>query len=197
MATIFDRDVWKRIIEKYNLKEVAIALKVYDNPSKAEEMLKVYKHNFGIGKLTDEESDFCGKLGIIRFTEENFLHILVSTGTQHCSNGANDYVEASMQLVMEDFENSFKDFIVECRKREVDIETIKFAKAYEIFLYVIKLKIKYKIPYTKLFIRKLLELSPDCYKKDGALEIQQYFLKKDSKMLLEVKDELVEYLLED
>ena len=189
--TIFDSDVWDRIIDKHNLKEISIELGVYDNPSKAEEMLKVYKHSFGIGELSNRQREFCTKLVSIIFVEEDFLNMLVSTGKQHYSVGAGDYVVASMHLVMADFESSFKDFIFECRKRNVDIETVKFAEAYEIFLYVIKLKMKYQIPYTKLFIRKLLELFPECYKKEKSLEIKQYFLENDSKMLLEVQDELV------
>lgn len=189
--TIYDEDVWKRIIEKHNLKEQAIELGVYDNPQKAKEMRSIYEHGFGLGKLTEQQRNFCTHLVTLEFAEQDFLDMIVFTGNQHCSVGAKDYVEASMRLILADFESSFKDFITECKKREKNIENIKFSDAYEIFLYVIKLKMKYQIPYTKLFVRKLLELSPECFKQEDSLEIKQYFLEKNPEMLPEIQSELV------
>lgn len=189
--TIYDEDVWKRIIEKHNLKEQAIELGVYDNPKKAKEMRKTFEHGFGLGRLTEQQRIFCTRLVALEFVEQDFLEMIVSTGKQHCSVGEMGYVQASMELILVDFESSFKDFITECKKREKNIENIKFSDAYEIFLDVIKLKMKYQIPYTKLFVRKLLELSPECFKQEDSLEIKQYFLEKNPEMLPEIQSELV------
>lgn len=189
--TIYDEDIWKRIIEKHNLRNLAIELGVDKNPQKAKEMMDLFSHSFGLGKLSEKQRNFCTQLVSVEFIEEDFLDMLVSTGTQHYSVGANDYAMASMELVLSDFEDSFKDFIHECEKREKNIENIKFSEAYEIFLYVIKLKMKYQIPYTKLFVRKLIELSPECFKKEDSLEIKQYFLEKNPDLLPEIQSELV------
>ena len=77
------------------------------------------------------------------------------------------------------------------QKRGKKIDNIKFSEAYEIFLYVIKLKIKYQIPYNKLFVRKLISLSPECFKKENSIEIKEYFLEHNQKMLPEIQDELI------
>lgn len=189
--TIYDDGIWERIIEKHNLKELAIKLDVYQNPQKAKEMVKTFEHGFGNGKLSETQKDFCTHLIRIEFVEQNLLEMLVVTGSQHYSVGAGDYVEASMHLVLEDFERSFEDFLYECQKRGKKIDNIKFAEAYEIFLYVIKLKIKYQNPYTKLFVRKLISLSPECFKKEDSIEIKEYFLEHNQKMLPEIQDELI------
>lgn len=189
--TIYDDDIWERIIEKHHLKDLAIELGVVKNPQKAKEMMDIFSHGFGLEKLSEKQRDFCTQLVSIKFIEEDFLDILVSTGTQHCSVGANDYVIASMRLVLSDFKNSFRDFIYECEKRGKSIDNIKFSEAYEIFLYVIKLKMKYQIPYTKLFVRKLIELSPECLKIENSLEIRQYFLEKNPKLLPKIQNELI------
>lgn len=189
--TIYDDGIWQRIIEKHNLKEIAIKLDVYQNPQKAKAMLDVFKHSFGYGKLSEIERDFCRQLLIIKFIEQDMLEKLVLIGSEHYSVGARDYVEASMHLILEDFERSFEEFLYECKKRGKKIDDIKFSEAYEIFLYVIKLKIKYQIPYTKLFVRKLISLSPECFKKEDSLEVQKYFLEHNPKMLPEIQDELI------
>lgn len=189
--TIYDNDIWERIIEKYHLKDLAMELDVYKNPQKAKEMMSTFSHGFGIGKLSEKQRDFCTRLTSIKFVEQNLIHMVAATGRQHYSVGANDYVVASMNLVLSDFENSFEDFIYECKKRGKNIDNIKFEEAYEIFLNVIKLKIKYQVPYTKLFVRKLIELSPECFKREDSLEIRQYFLEKNPKLLSEIETELV------
>ena len=189
--TIYDDGIWQRIVEKHNLKELAIKLDVYQNPQKAREMVKTFKHSFGNGKLSKTQKDFCIHLITVEFVEQNLLEMLVVTGSLHYSVGAGDYVEASMHLVLEDFERSFEDFLYECKKRGKKIDNIKFPEAYEIFLYVIKLKIKYQIPYTKLFVRKLISLSPECFKKENSIEIKEYFLEHNQKMLPEIQDELI------
>lgn len=190
-CTIYDDGIWQRIIEKHNLKELAIKLDVYQNPQKAREMVKTFEHSFGDGKLSKTQKDFCTHLIAVEFVEQNLLEMLVVTGSQHYSVGAGDYVKASMHLVLEDFERSFEDFLYECKKRGKKIDNIKFAEAYEIFLYVIKLKIKYQIPYTKLFVRKLISLSPECFKKEDSIEIKEYFLEHNQRMLPEIQDELI------
>lgn len=188
--TIYDEDIWKRIIEKHNLKNLAIELGVYENPEKARQMMKEFYHNFGLDVLTERESHFCTLLSMVKFVEQNYLDMLVSTGSQHASTGEIEYVVATENLILDNFNSSFRDFLIECEKRDIDLESIKFSEAYEIFLQVIKLKMKYKDLYTKLFVRKLLEIFQDCFKKDDALEIKQFFLKEDPKMLLELIEEL-------
>lgn len=189
--TIYDDDIWERIINKHDLADLALELDVYKNPKKAKEMMKLFSHSFGLGKLSEKQRNFCTQLVSVEFVEEDFLDMLVSTGTQHCSMGANDYMMASMNLVLSDFEDSFRDFIYECEKREKKIDDIKFAEAYKIFLYIIKLKIKYQIPYTKLFIKKLIELSPECFKREASIEIKQYFLENNPQILSEIQNELI------
>lgn len=189
--TIYDDDIWERIINKHDLADLALELDVYKNPKKAKEMMKLFSHSFGLGKLSEKQRNFCTQLVSVKFVEEDFLDMLVSTGTQHCSMGANDYVMASMNLVLSDFEDSFRDFIYECEKREKKIDDMKFAEAYKIFLYIIKLKIKYQIPYTKLFIKKLIELSPECFKREASIEIKQYFLENNPQILSEIQNELI------
>lgn len=54
-------------------------------------------------------------------------------------------------------------------------ENSPFQEFYKVFLEVIKLKLDYKVPYTKLFIHKLLETST--MPKEDSLEIKQYFLR--------------------
>ncbi len=189
--TIYDDDIWQRIIEKYNLKELAIQLDVYYNPQKAREMVKTFKHGFGHGKLSELQKDFCRHLMTIKFVEQSLLELLVVTGSEHYSARAGDYVEASMHLVLEDFERSFEDFLHECEKRGKTLDNIPFSEAYEIFLYVIKLKIQYQTPYTKLFVRKLISLTPECFRKESLIEIREYFLEYNQNMLLEIQDELV------
>ncbi len=189
--TIYDDGIWQRIIEKHNLKEIAIKLDVYQNPQKAKEMLNIFKHGLGYGKLSEIEKDFCTQLISIEFVEQDLLEMLVVTGSMHYSVGAGNYVEASMHLILEDFESSFEDFLYECKKRGKKIDNIKFSEAYEIFLYVIKLKIKYQVPYTKLFVRKLISLTPEGFKKENSLEVKEYFLEHNPKMLPEIQGELI------
>ncbi len=188
--TIYDDEIWQRIIEKHNLKDLAIELDVYQNPQKAKEMVKSFERNFGDEKLSKMQRTFYISLMSIEFVEQNLLDMLVSTGSQHYSVGAGDYVKSSMHLVLVTFEDSFNDFLEECKKRYKQIDNIKFSEAYEIFLYVIKLKLKYQIPYTRLFVRKFLSLSPESFKKEDSIEIKEYFLEHNPKMLPEIQDEL-------
>lgn len=188
--TIYDCDIWERIIEKHHLKDLAMELGVLNNPQKANEMMKQYENCFGKGKLSKKEINFCSQLLMVKFTEQRFLEILVDVGTEHLSFGANDHAMASMKLALLDFESSFQDFIIECGKKGKSIETIKFSEAYEIFLNVIKLKLKYKIPYTKLFIRRLLQISPKYLKENNSLEIREYFLENNPEIIAEIIEEL-------
>lgn len=189
--TIYDYDIWGGIIEKHNLKNLAIELGVDKNPQKAKEMMEMFRYNFGAGKLTKKQRKFCNSLTIIIFMEQHFLDALIFVGTEHLLGGAYDYVQASMDLISSDFGSCFRGFICECEKRGIDIYNINFAEAYEIFLDVIKLKIKYKVPYTKLFVKKIIELFPECLRKEKSLEIRQYFLKRDINLLSEIKDQFL------
>lgn len=69
-------------------------------------------------------------------------------------------------------------------------ENASFGEFYGVFLEIIKPKLNYKIPYTKLFIRKLLGNSAQ--PKEDSLEIKHYLFEKYPEMLPKVKCELIE-----
>lgn len=188
--TIYSKGIWERILEKYpKIKELSIKLGIENNPLRAEEIKKAYSHNFGIFVLTDDERKLAVHLQTAEFAENGFLRQVVSTGKFHLENGADDYAIAAFELVLADFEESFKDWYKEIRKRNMSCNS-SFQEFYEVFLEIIKLKLDYKIPYTKLFIHKLLEGSKN--PKEDSLEIKQYFLKENPDILSEVKCELIE-----
>lgn len=188
--TIYSKGIWERILEKYpRINELSIKLGIKNNPERAKEIKKAYGHDFGIFELNNDERELAAHLIAAEFAESHFLKQLVSTGKFHLENGANDYAIAAFDLVLADFENSFKDWYNEIQKRNMS-ETSSFQDLYEVFLDVIKLKLDYKIPYTKLFIHKLLENS--AMPKEDSLEIKQYFLKENPSMLPQVKCELIE-----
>ena len=143
----------------------------------------------GDGTLSDDEIELGRILWYVQFLEETFLKQLVVTGSLHFANGANDYTTASFDLVLADFESSFNDWCEEVRRRNIS-EKESFGEFYEVFLEIIKLKLKFKIPYTKLFIHRLLESS--AMPKEDSLEIKQYFLEKYPEMLPEIRCELIE-----
>lgn len=188
--TIYSKGIWERILEKYpTINELSTKLGIENNPERAKEIKKAYKHNFGIFELNDDERKLAIHLETAEFRESGFLRQVVSTGKFHLENGANDYVIAAFDLVLADFEDSFKEWYKEIRKRNMS-ENSSFEEFYEVFLEIIKLKLDYKVPYTKMFIHKLLENS--AMPKEDSLEIKQYFLKENPDMLSEVKCELIE-----
>lgn len=188
--TIYSESIWKRMLDKHlNLKELAIQCGVEKKPQKAKEIREKYRHNFGLTELSDTQRNLAAKLASVEFVESYFLEHVVLTGKFHYENGANDYANAAFDLVLADFEDSFRDWLREVQKRNLN-ETSSFAEFYEVFLDVIKLKMDYKVPYTKLFIRKLLKNSS--MPKEDSLEIKQYFLKNSPELLLEVKEDLVD-----
>lgn len=188
--TIYSKGIWERILEKHpDLKALAIKSGCENNPKKAQEIREAYKRSFGFGNLSEVERQFAISLVTVEFTEDTFLKHVVSTGTFHNKNGASDYAMAAFDLVLIDFEASFKEWYIEIQKRNM-LENPTFKEYYELFLEIIKLKLDYKIPYTKLFIQKLLKCS--AAPKEDSLEIKQYFLKEDPNMLPQVKCELIE-----
>lgn len=188
--TIYSEEIWKRILEKYpSIKELAIKLGIENNPERAKEISERYDHNFGFPNLNDDERELAVELLTAEFREVFFLKQIVATGKEHYKNGAGDYAMAAFDLVLVDFEDSFKDWYHEVRKRNIS-ENASFAEFYEVFLDVIKLKIEFKVPYTKLFIHKLLENS--AMPKEDSLEIKQYFLTKNPEILPELEEELIE-----
>ena len=188
--TIYSDGIWERMLEKYpKLKELAIECNCVENPQKAKEISKQYSHGFGIGRLSDVEQKLGLELVSIEFREEFFLEQVVLTGKAHYKNGAYDYIGPSLNLVMVDFEDSFHDWYQEIKKRNIS-ETASFAELYEVFLEIIKLKLDYQVPYTKLFIRKLLEMS--AMPKEDALEMKNYFLEANPTILPEISCELIE-----
>ena len=188
--TIYSNGIWERMLEKYpDLREVAIECGCENNPQKAQKIRQQFSRSFGIGVLSETESKLASKLVSIEFCEKSFLKHITLTGSFHNKNGAIDYAMAAFSLVLEDFEESFKDWYKEIQKRNMS-ENSSFQEFYEVFLEVIKLKLNYKVPYTKLFIHKLLERST--MPKEDSLEIKQYFLKENPNMLVEIKCELIE-----
>lgn len=190
--SIYDEKIWSRILEKRpELKKLAIEIGVENNPQKAKEIRDEYfKTNFGIdSNLSEKEQNLALRLNTVEFVEERFLSMVVSRGSFAHSVGANEDSGAAFKLVLEEFEWTFRDFIELCKKKNEDIRTISFKRAYEIFLEVIQLKLEYKVPYTKLFIRKLLSMSSD--KETDSLEINNYFLESEPIMIEEISSELL------
>lgn len=188
--TIYSNGIWERMLKKYpDLKQTAIKCNVQDNPEKAQKISQKYRHNFGDGTLSDDEAQLGSILWSVEFKEKHFLKQVVMTGSFHLANGANDYAIGTLNLVLADFESSFKDWYKEIRKRNLS-ENASFEEFYEVFLEIIKLKLEYKIPYTKLFIHKLLENS--AMPKEDSLEIKNYLLEKYPEILPKVKCELIE-----
>lgn len=188
--TIYSNGIWERMLEKHSdLRAAAIKCNVLNNPEQAQKISQKYRHNWGIGTLSDDEVELGSILWSVEFVEANFLRQVVTTGSFHLANGANDYATASFNLVLADFEASFKDWYKEVQKRNLS-ENASFGEFYEIFLEIIKLKLEYKIPYTKLFIHKLLENS--AMPKEDSLEIQHYLLERYPEMLPKVRCELIE-----
>lgn len=188
--TIYSNGIWERMLEKYsNLKEATIKCNVQDNPEKAQKISQKFRHNFGIETLSDDEVELGIILWSVESAEENFLNQVVMTGSIHFANGADDYAIASFNLILADFESSFKDWYQETRKRDMS-ENASFGEFYGVFLEIIKLKLNYKIPYTKLFIRRLLENSEQ--PEEDSLEIKHYLSDKYPEMLPNVKCELIE-----
>ena len=183
--TIYSDGIWERMLEKYpKMKEAAIKCGVVNNPDKAHEISKSYKHNFGFGVLSDDEQELGLQLKIIQMKEQFFVDHVVMTGTFHHENGAKDYAIASLELIINDFEDSFKDWRNEIKKRNIS-QNASFSELYKVFLDVIQLKIKYKVPYTKLFVRKLL--SNSAMSREDLLEVKEYFLKEDPELLPELE----------
>jgi len=185
--SIYDENIWPRILEKHpDVKALAVELGVEKEPEKAREIIKKLGYNFGKGKLSEKEKNFAVELMTVEFVEQRFLSMVVSTGRFAHSVGADEDAVASFELVLDEFEWTFRDFIELCKKRNVDIKNMSFKEAYEIFLEVIQLKLEYKVPYTKLFIRKLLSMSSS--KKEDSLEIKNYFSKVEPKMIEEISE---------
>lgn len=188
--TIYSNGIWERMLEKYSeLKVAAIKCNVQYNPEKAQKISQKYRNNFGIGTLLDTEVELAIILCFVESAEENFLNQVVMTGSLHFANGADDYAIASCNLILADFESAFKDWYQEIRKRTMS-ENASFGEYYEVFLEIIKLKLNYRIPYTKLFIKQLLKFST--HPQEDSLEIRDYLLKNYPEMLPEVKCELIE-----
>lgn len=188
--TIYDDKIWQRILEKHpDLRKLAIKTGVENDPKKAKEIRKKFSHNFGSNELSETEQSFARKLCSVEFIEQGFLDGVVLKGSFAHSVGADEDALVSFEMVLEDFNWTFRDFIDTCKKRNENLENISFGNAYEIFLEVIVLKLKYKIPYTKLFIKKLLEMSYS--KEEDILEIKNYFLENDPTILKEISQELL------
>ena len=188
--TIYDEQIWCRILEKHpDLNELAIKAGVENNPEKAKEIRKNFKHNFGNGKLSEIEKELAIRLASVEFVEQEFINGVVLKGSFAHSVGANDDALAAFDLVLTDFNWTFEDFIETCKRKNENLEKMSFARVYEIFLEVIQLKLEYKIPYTKLFIRQLLKMSN--VPKEDSIEIKTYFLENDPTMFENISKELL------
>ena len=189
-SSIYDEKIWVRILEKYSdLKALAVELGIENEPEKAREIREKFRKSFGTGKLSKTEQELAMKLSSVEFVEQRFLSMIVAKGSLAHSAGADEDAVGALTLVFEEFEWTFRDFIELCEKKKEDIETISFKRAYEIFLEVIQLKMEYKVPYTKLFIRKLLSMSSD--KEADSVEIRNYFVKSEPMMFEEISQELL------
>lgn len=187
--TIYSEGIWERILEKYpKIKELTIKLGIKDS-QEAKKIREKYRYDFGWSELNNEQRELAFLLSSAEFKESGFLKQVVLTGAFHHQNGASDYAMASFDLVLSDFEDSFRDWYKEIRKRNIS-ENASFSELYDIFLDIIKLKFDYKILYTKLFIRKLLEMSS--MPKEDSIEIRNYFLAEDPSILPELKEVLIE-----
>lgn len=190
--TIYDEGTWSRILNKHpDLKELAIQVGVQNNPKRAEEIKRLFKHNFGFGKLSEVEQKLATHLLAVEFTEQGFLNLAVIKGSFAHSAGANEDALAAFDLVLSDFNWTFVNFVNTCKKKGENLERISFKRAYEIFLEVIELKLQYKVPYTKLFVRQLLKMSNT--PKEDSIEIKTYFLENDPTMFQNISQELLEY----
>lgn len=188
--TIYDEGIWERVLERYpNLKKYAIEAGVDKNPQRAREIKKRYFRALIGNGLSETEQAMARELSLAEFWEQQFLQLLVVKGSLACSAGQYEDAAGPFKMILMDFEWAFRDFIEICRKRKEDLEHMLFERAYEIFLEVIALKLEYKVPYTKLFIRRLLEMS-QCRDED-ALEIKTYFLKNVPEMFPELSEELL------
>jgi len=188
--TIYDVGTWERILDKHpDLKELAIKVGVENNPKKAKEIREKAMHNFGIGALSETERKLATRLATTEFIEQNFLNMVVAKGSFAHRVGADEDALVSLDLILADFNQTFKDFINTCKKKRENLEKMSFNRAYEIFLKVIELKLEYKVPYTKLFIRQLLKMSSA--PKEDSIEIKTYFLENDPTMFENISQELL------
>lgn len=183
--TIYDEEIWPRIINKYfDAKSLAEKLGVIDDPGKAKEIRKKYSGNFGIGKLTDDEKQFALCLVTIEIVEQKFLEGIIERGKSAVTSYQMEDASIIFFLVVEDFEKVFEQLKSECEKNNCSIENMNFEDAYENFLKLIVLKLKYKVPYTKMFVRRMFFLRKD--KNNFYLEVLEYFNQKDAAMLIEI-----------
>lgn len=188
--TIYDVGTWERILDKHpDLKELAIKVGVENNPEKAKEIREKSMHNFGIGALSKTEQELAIHLASTEFIEQHFFNMVVAKGSFAHRVGADEDALVSFDLILADFDWTFKDFINTCKKKGEDLEKMSFERAYEIFLEVIELKLEYKVPYTKLFVRQLLKMSSA--PKEDSIEMKTYFLEKDPTMLENISQELL------
>lgn len=187
--TIYDEGIWERILEKHpDLKEAAIKVGTENNVERAKEIRRAFGNNFGIGKLSKEEQDFAIRLSSVEFIEQGLLRGIVARGRFAHSVGADEDTAVSFKMVLEDFEWTFRDFLKTCKSRNKKLEELSFQEMYEIFLDEMVLKMEYKVPYTKLFVKRILEMS-EC--KEDVLEIKTYFLQNDSEMFPKISEELL------
>lgn len=188
--TIYSNEIWEQMLEKYpDLRDLTIKCGCENDPQKAKKIRDKIRGSFGSKISSCWERKLANCLASIEFREYKFLRQVILTGTQHYNYGSGDYVRASFDLVLSDFNDSFKDWYTEVQKRNMS-ENSSFEEFYNVFLDVIKLKLDYKIPYTKLFISKLLENSDK--PKEDSLEIKNYFLRICPELFPEIRSELIE-----
>ena len=187
--TIYDKDVWEFVLDKYpDLRELVIDLGIQDKPEIAKELRSKHKVFKEFSKISEKERMLVNKLYSIEFYEQYFLDKVVNRGRFAHSSGADEDALLSFDLVIEDFNRSFNDFIRLCENKNVDIKHISFREAYKIFLEVIILKMEYIIPYTKLFIRQMIKMSDQ--QEQDSIEIKNYFMQNDTALLSEISSEL-------
>ena len=187
-VTIFDEDIWPIILEEnIALKDLAKSLGMEKDPIKARKMYDEYHGKITkMLELTKEEQAFVIELCSLVMVKQNLTSLLVMKGTFATQTGNSEDATGAFLMLLDDFEASFNSFLKEVQKRNIDFSNISFEKAYEIFLEVIVLKKNVIVPYTKLFIAKLLEFSMN--KEEDEKEIREVIIRKYPDIYNEIYD---------
>ena len=188
--TIYDRDAWKFILEKYpKVKRLATELGLQNRPQKVEEMVERFKGFTRAEEFTQKEQELLSSLIILEFSQQEFLPLIEERGSMANLVGAEEDSEAAFQVALVAFDDAFNDFLRICKKRKLYVEYMSFYDAYKIFLEAIVLKMEYRIPLTKLFIKRLLEMRDD--KEEFSIEIKKYLLEHNIEIFTSIrKDQL-------
>lgn len=189
--TMYDKEIWKRMLEKWpDLKRIALKLGIENNPERAREIRSLLYKYPAYSTLCEEERKLAILLYSIEFAEQGFIRGVISKSIIEYNALQYGEAEDTFELALDDFYNSFKDFLDTCKRRFPNLELVTFDMAYEIYLEVIKLKPEeIKPSYIKLFVKHLIK--DDNFTR---AEIQGSDIAKKSNLLQTI---LSQELLED